>query len=562
MILFSAVSALAETKICEHITLVDGSLRLNANERILICGSSQGPEGWRSIPLPQAQLHITGLLQNLGYLHPRFERNKEKLRVWQGELTRTKELRFEGDLSSLNPSKKRKVIGHPLTPEKLEEVKNWTELVLKTHGRACPQFSLVGEGWANRIRVNVQTQGRQKIADLQIGDLQGLNPKALVKYQPFRVGDIYNIQKTQLMAQRMTADGLFESVYFLTDCREHEVGLQLKSMIGRPRLFRFGIGASTEEFPFVDVSVRNSRLDEMASSFTAVVHASPRRQSLNLDSEIYFSPDFPRTFFGPKFRTEHREENAYSLNSAQIGADLGNRGDLEDVRWLMRVGPTLNYSKTLSGIGPGDTGYYATEGSILLMSHPFEIGLRDQFEGWTAGLRYRGQRQGLGSQFYADRFDINYKTLWNVGEYAPPLFILGTRVQLTAVDIDALDGTDRRLLPLEYPVFLGGDESLRGFGRESISNDGLGYLTAAYIGWELRLIGELPFRLEPFLLFDLARAGVREWTLDAAVYSSEGLGMRWASPIGTLRGSVARGQSTDARQSSGIVYFLSMGQEF
>jgi translocation and assembly module TamA len=123
------------------------------------------------------------------------------------------------------------------------------------------------------------------------------------------------------------------------------------------------------------------------------------------------------------------------------------------------------------------------------------------------------------------------------------------------------------LVPIEDRIYLGGDDSLRGFRRQSINNNGLGFLTSIYIGFELRLIEELPYHLQPFLLWDGARVGNRRYTVDLPLFTSEGIGLRWASPFGTLRGSAARGHVFDSDASTAgftesWVYFFSFGQEF
>ncbi|NJL24096.1 MAG: BamA/TamA family outer membrane protein [Calothrix sp. SM1_5_4] len=167
-----------------------------------------------------------------------------------------------------------------------------------------------------------------------------------------------------------------------------------------------------------------------------------------------------------------------------------------------------------------------------------------------------------------DLFEINGKNLWNFGGYSPPLLVLASRIQGIAVSANPVAlSRDRNVLPTDYRVFMGGDENLRGFTRRGLNNSRLGYLSALYLGFELRLIGELPYRIEPFLLWDAARMGDRRFTLDPPLFTSEGLGVRWASPFGTLRGTAARGeihQGDDSTReySEEWVYFVSFGQEF
>jgi outer membrane protein assembly factor BamA len=230
----------------------------------------------------------------------------------------------------------------------------------------------------------------------------------------------------------------------------------------------------------------------------------------------------------------------------------------------------LNYVNTVRGIGPNDISFLSWEGSWLTSSRDYELFTRDRFSGWQGGVEYRGQRKGVGSPINVDRYEVNMKNLWNVGGLVPPLVVLGARVQGVAVNSTKTNldpSKEHELLPADYRVFYGGDENLRGFSRQSLNNNGLGYLTALYFGLEMRLIEELPYHLEPFLLFDGAALGDRRVTLDHPLFLSEGLGLRWASPFGTLRGSLAKGrilhedQTTEGYRQEWVA-FVSFGQEF
>jgi translocation and assembly module TamA len=185
-----------------------------------------------------------------------------------------------------------------------------------------------------------------------------------------------------------------------------------------------------------------------------------------------------------------------------------------------------------------------------------------------AMFTYLGQRDGIGSPVSADRFDLTAKQLWNIGNYSPPLFVLGIRVQGTMTTANEVTlGQGREQLPIEYRIFLGGDDNLRGFSRQSLNNGGLGYLTAVYIGTELRIVDEMPFNLEPFLLWDGAQLGDRKGTLDRALFTDYGAGLRWRSPFGTLRGSIAQGAILNKNTFSSpykeeLVGFVSFGREF
>lgn len=557
-----------DRKICGNVTLREGSIELSRNEEVLVCGSDRGKEGWRDVPLPQAEYQLKVLFQQRGYYEPRFEREKDQLRVWSGPRKKISELIVHDSTDIVDADRKRKIVGETLTPEKLDEVETWAETGLRSHGYPCPEIGLQAQAWDGKIVANVQSGKRLRILEVDESGLGTLDEVAMARYRAFEVGDLYDVRETQLTASRMLGNGLFQSAYFVAQCRDDGAYLKLKADVGPSRLLRFEIGASTEEFPFTNIWFKNARLDDRASSLTAVVRASPLRQKLSVSSELFVIPGSKRTYFGPRFEVGRTSENDYEYLQAKLGADLGRSFDWDDMWISARGGPTLNYVNTTRGTGPDDVSYLSWEASVAAMDHRYEMSLRDQYEGWQASFEYRGQRDGLGSEINVDRYETSFKYLWNVGAFAPPLVVFATRLELVGVAANAVDeGAGRDLLPQEYRVYYGGDQNLRGFGRQALSNNAAGYLTAAYVGFEARLIEELRWRMEPFLLWDMAKLGNERFNLDDPVFASWGGGLRWASPFGTLRGSVAKGEIFDADLTTRFytrewVFFMSFGQEF
>ncbi len=562
-------SAASENRLCEHVVVMDGKLKLNDNERVLVCGTDRGGEGWKTIPLPQVTLQLKSILQNQGYLAPRFERDVESIKVWLGERSKISNLRVEGAIGVLHSEKKRKIVGYPMEPAQLNEVEAWAYGELRKQGYACAKVTIEAHEWDREVVVFAGLPPKKRIGKINVGDLDGLNPDVLNRYRPFEGGEIYDIRLTQLMASRLLADGLFQSAYFTVKCHEDLVDLTLETAVGRPKIFRFGVGASTEEFPvFLDATFKNARLDDKASAFTINGHASNRKVKFDLGSELYWIPGSTRSFFGPRFKVERKVESSYETNLVAGGADIGRNWDFLNVRLNGRWGATLNYTKKVAGIGPTEAFYPTIDGSLAITNHDYEASVRDQYEGWNAQFFYRGQNKGLGSKLDANRYRFDLKSLWNVGGFSPPLFVFGTRLEAITVDADELTGSQNRdLLPVEDRIYLGGDQNLRGFGRQSINNANLGYLSSLYLGFELRLVESLPYKIQPFLLFDAAKVGNQRYTLDPPVFASEGLGIRWASPFGTLRGSIARGHviqsdNTTVGYDPQWVFFGSFGQEF
>jgi outer membrane translocation and assembly module TamA len=121
------------------------------------------------------------------------------------------------------------------------------------------------------------------------------------------------------------------------------------------------------------------------------------------------------------------------------------------------------------------------------------------------------------------------------------------------------------LLPPDYRTYLGGSSDLRGFSRQELPTDGEGGMSSFYLGVETRFSGVLPWNLEPLFLFDVGALGSKPVSLDMPIYWSPGFGMRFESPIGTFRGTLANGfVGSGVHDWSGSHWqlYLSLGEEF
>lgn len=569
MALTVSVTAQAQSSICRHIFVVDGKLDLGNNEKKLICGDSGGPDAWKEIPLAQAELELKNLLANLGYLNPVFTKvGANQLEITMGPKTEIKKFEIQTkDKPLLNSRKKRKIIGHPMVSSKLNEIEDWARLEVESRGYPCSSQNLQAFPATGYVILNLELNGREKFGTDFVTKVKGVDTRVLNRHLAFGADSWFDIRKIQISVNRMLSSGLFQSAFFVEDCGDENFKVKLEASVGKPNIFRFGIGASTEEFPFTNITYRNTNIGLKASSYTLSLNYSPRLKSLNFDSELFILPNLWQSYFSPRFRLAQESEDAYETNSARLGIDVATMFDSKHLRITGRVGPSLNATQTVRGEGPGNLNYAAVEASMQFTSHVYEYNLRDQNEGWQLGLSFKGQRPELGSNLGLNTYRLNFKKLWNINDLWPPLLVLGTRIDAVAVDINDPSEANLQRIPFEDRVFLGGDNSLRGFSRLSIDNDGLGYLSSTYVGFELRLVESLPYKVQPFLIYDLAFLGRNSFQFDAATLSSEGLGVRWVSPFGTLRGSAAKGRVISARSPADqhveeFVYFLSFGQEF
>ena len=173
----------------------------------------------------------------------------------------------------------------------------------------------------------------------------------------------------------------------------------------------------------------------------------------------------------------------------------------------------------------------------------------------------------MESRITAHLLSLQGEHIWNLGGYSPPALVLATRylAQTTLVKNSLLAAGE---IPLGMRIFMGGDSDLRGAELNKIPADSAGLLTTVYDGIELRLGDVLPHGLQPLIFLDAAMAGRSSAHLDANVYFSPGFGLRWLSPGGSIRITLARGMVWRRDPAAEVLMtpqwrlFLSLGKEF
>nr|HMN69464.1 hypothetical protein [Bdellovibrionales bacterium] len=165
----------ADTKLCDNVILREGKLSLSRNEEVLVCGSSKGKEGWRDVPLPQAEYQLKVLFQAEGFYEPRFERQGTRLFVWSGPRREIKSFATPGGVGRVVAKRKRKVVGESLTPDKMNEIENWADTGLRSRGYGCPQVDLEAQAWDGTVVARMTPGEVQRVAKIQRSGFEGLD---------------------------------------------------------------------------------------------------------------------------------------------------------------------------------------------------------------------------------------------------------------------------------------------------------------------------------------------------------------------------------------------------
>lgn len=538
--------------------------KLTEVEKRLVCGDP-GSDSWKDISLPQAREFMTAFLQKRGRHFPRYETEGDTLVVNVGTMTIVRSLVGRGLEGVYDLGKRRKVVGRPLTPHLLDQVKKAVLFELSSRGYPCAKATLTADARTGEVRIDADPQARYLVAKIEEPTGLTIDPAVLRRYEAFRAGDVLDARMLSLTSDRIKGDALFSSAYYDVSCSTTGLRIVQRVIEAPPHLITIGAGVDTEGLVRGRARLVQSRLGRRASSAEVTLTASRREQSLDGLMRLYLSPR-DRLYLSPAAFLRREDEVQYEAEHAELSLSPTWASDAGGLRLEVRGGPAVDFFDTRRGQGPTNASWFQFITRTQVTSHLYEYYQRDPRDGWTATLETAHRFKGAYSDVEAHWLRLSGQALWNLGNFSPPAAVLATRAMAgTVAGIDRAPALSS--LPPTDRFFLGGDADLRGLARKQLPNDGSGFLTAIYDGIELRAGDVLPYGVQPFLFIDAAMGGSYGFQLDPDVYYSPGVGVRWASPVGTVRTTAGRGLVWRRGSELGPPrphwqFFFSFGREF
>lgn len=553
-------------EICDDTLYSEGrdTFDLGANERALVCRDPENPS-WQDIPLAQREYHVKVFLHKRGYFDPKLRVEGDRLYVDRGAPLRVSRLDVVGAPEDMDAGRLRRVVREPLTSDLLDRVEGMLLAWLKNGGYACAEVELKAFEEDGRILAAIEPGEKVVFPPVVVPDDVGLFREALQRFDAFKEGQTYDQRLLRLTSTRLESDGIVVNSIFTTKCGDGGIEVIHRATPGRNRLISLGVGASTEELPIVQARWKTLRLGKMGSSIATSLYASLRRQTLQATMEWYFSRSLPRFFLAPEATLERRDENKFTSFETQFYAPLAASHEIEEGRFTAKAGPAITKSWTFDTQRRNVLTFLSLDTLESYKTHEYELYQGDPRTGFEVRLFTRSMAYSFPHDVRAHLFRLSGTHLWNVRRFEPPLFILATRYVLatTVTNQRPVEGTQ---LPASYFHYLGGDRDLRGFGRNELPRNDAGALTVAALGLEARLAKTLPVGLEPFVFTDWGGAGLDDFEFDPALYFSPGVGMRWQTPFGAVRATLAHGfvysREDFDPELEHLQFFISFGQEF
>lgn len=532
----------------------------NKNDLMLVCGADV--PGWRNIPKSQALYHINTILKSSGYYSPKITEDEGKVIIDPGERRFIKKVIFKNQPQGFSDRVFRGIEGKPMTSESLENTKKWALSRLRSIGYPCPEVSVQASFERETLEMSLNPGPKLRLVLVNRPEVEELRADVFKRYDAFSLNEDFNADLLTLSSRRLTDQEITQFSHFEDQCTPDGAVANQQVILGKPKTFIFSFGASTEELPIFKVDWKNTRLDPYGSTLTSSLHLSPRLQALSAGSQLYVFHNNPYVYVGPGVSVKRTSEPTFKALTQDFKFNIGHHHDDSSHRYSFRYTPLYTVEKTLEGEGPDHLQYFSFETAFSIMSHYYEFFRSAPQEGYVFSAIWRAQRDGIGSELSADLIQLEGSYLMNFGKLDPPLYVLGVRYghsTLLTSDID--------LTPFTYRLYLGGADDVRGFSRKSINNDNRGYLTTSYVGLEARFLETLPLKLQPLIIFDAAKVGNLPWTWEQSTYLSPGVGLRWQSPIGAFRSTLAKGSIANKELSQPQPkeewnFYVSYGSEF
>lgn len=523
---------------CDRIKWVGEDPKLNEVEKRLVCGDPDN-EGWKEIPLIQAKQFLEAFLQTRGYHYPAFQPKGETLYVDIGTATVIKQVTGMGMEGIYDIGKRRRITGERLTPAMLDKAKKAALFEFQSRGFMCPSIEVTADARTGVVDVASEPGLFYRFPKIPAPELEGLDPAVFGRFEAFEEGEPMDIRLLSLTSDRIKQEALFLSAYYDLSCSSTSLRLVQRVVEAPPRLFTIGVGADTEGLIIGKVRWRHTRIGYRASSVEANLFTSLREQSLDGYMRYYLRPS-DRIHLRPAafFRRENEVQYEATHGRAEFAPSWPH--DTSDYRVEVRGGPAVDYFDTTRGLGPRGAAWFSFVTHAEVNTHMWEYYQRDPRRGWTAQFDTSSRLAGAYSSISAHRMELTGESLWNMGRYDPPYLILATRGRMGTVWTGNPNSYFSDIPPTDR-FFLGGDADIRGFDRRRLPDDGRGFITALYEGVEMRMGDVLPYSLQPLVFLDAAMGGQRDFHLDKDVFWSPGFGVRWASPIGSIRATMARG---------------------
>jgi translocation and assembly module TamA len=305
--LCAPVASADERAPCPAVAFVStATIRLTDIERKLLCGDPS-TEGWKKIPLNQAEYFMRAFLQQRGYQNPRFGVEGGILRVEIGPKSRVARLDVKGFPPGVDASKLRKIKGKDMTPNELDSVKKALVGLLQEHGYPCPEIELSADSESGEVSAKAAPGAPDVMRHIVPAQLEKVDSRVFNRYEAFQYGQPFDMRLLSLTSERTIADALFVSAYYDVSCSTAGMAITQRVVEGKPRLYQLGVGFDTEGYAIGKAQWQKSRIGWRDSTLEGSLYASFREETAEASMHSYVDPG-SRLFLMPQVLFDREDQ--------------------------------------------------------------------------------------------------------------------------------------------------------------------------------------------------------------------------------------------------------------
>jgi translocation and assembly module TamA len=396
------------------------------------------------------------------------------------------------------------------------------------------------------IQLHLNTGRRYVFGDVSfIQDV--MDDSLLLRYPSFKAGDPFSHGKLLKLQSDLLDSEYFshvESRVLRDQAQDERVPVELLLIPNKRDRYRIGLGFSTDIGPRLTFDWRRRRVGSSGHRMLSELRLSGPESSLMGEYIIPLErPAKDALSFGAsvqRYDTDSRKGLLALVNAKQsIGLDDG---------WRRNLG--LDYSYEKYEVADQEDAVTLLVPNIQWTKIKSD-GLSYSQHGWKLDYRLEGALDQILSSVSYLQLTTHDKFIFGFG--GGHWRLLG-RTELSATLTDELTE-----LPASKRFFAGGDNSIRGFGLDTLgpsNSDGelVGgrYLAVGSLELERRIFG----KWSGAIFFDAGNAFDPDF--DSEVEYAAGFGIRWRSPVGPIRLDLANGLS---REEPGFRLHVVVGPE-
>lgn len=537
---------------------------LTDTEKRLVCGDPNS-DSWSLIPESQALFHLRGFLQDRGFYNPTSRRDGKTIVFDMGQPSTVSDTVISGAPCALAAWDEQESRGERLTPQMLKSLAARAEEVLGSQGFACPRIETQADPVTGRVSLRVGNPRRQVWAKVEETPMPELAPETLRRYDSFLPGMPYSSEELRLSTQRVMESGVVRSAFFNIRCDGDRAIPAQRIFLGPPRELRLGVGFNTDRGALLRAQWTNLRLGTRASRISTSLETSYMGRDFNsqvasVSGDWYFLEPPSRFLMRPQMTFKHESNNRGETLNGEVSIAPVMRWDGQDIGYYVSLGPSLTGVRTLRGEGRKEAFFLALASEFRMTSHAYELNRLTPERGFELSATGSLHRKGFLADYTAESLRLRFTWLVPSHRYGNRKVIFGFRTGYSTTFVRDAEGGIANLTP-NLRHYLGGTTNMRGFSVQEIPGDA-GGLSAFFASLEARSQGHLPFLLQPYAFVDVGMVSSRPLSITDPWFLSPGVGLRWQSPVGVFRTSIAHGVHLSSRTAGAWRFHLSFGEEF